>query len=153
MISVLSHQQVKINLYLIFFSKTKLTHYSFSLSATDDSSLLSSSKLIINYLNSQDCCSISSIEFHPESRKLIYASSLSITTINLTSCIADPTNCQTCELNGYFSYDSSFSLLSQKWTRSSWSTINNLSFFANPKFLDTGKGTSTDPYLSEMSVV
>jgi len=122
------------------------------LQATDGPALLASAQLIMRYKDSQDCCSIVSMEYHPYSRKLIFASELKITTIELGICIDDSNNCLSCGLTAYFSYDSSFSLLKQKQTRSEWHTINEDTFFENPKFLDTGKGTAVDPYLNEMSI-
>lgn len=123
------------------------------INSIEGSALLASAKLIMRYKDSQDCCSIVSMEYHPYSRKLIFASELKITTIQLGICIDDPKNCLSCRLAAYFSYDASFSLLKQKYTRSEWHTINEGTFFENPKFLDTGNGSDVNPYLTDMSVI
>jgi len=79
--------------------------------ASDDENLLNSSTLLLKYYDSQDCCEILSLEYHPQTSKLIFSSSLQITTLELSLCIADPVNCLSCQIDEYFSYNSSFSLL------------------------------------------
>jgi len=79
--------------------------------ASDDENLLNSSTLLLKYYDSQDCCEILSLEYHPQTSKLIFSSSFKITTLQLSLCIADPVNCLSCKIDGYFSYNSSFSLL------------------------------------------
>lgn len=77
----------------------------------DLSPLDGSSNIIFQYLNKQDCCVIYVVDFHPPTNRLLWTSQLQVTVIDLTLCITNPLSCLTCEMNAYFQYDSTFSML------------------------------------------
>lgn len=72
------------NIMIIALSTLEIIVYDLTalpINSIEGSALLASAKLIMRYKDSQDCCSIVSMEYHPYSRKLIFASELKITTI------------------------------------------------------------------------